>query len=1078
MPRPASLVLLASLLLAAFAPAQQKRPLTHADYDTWKSLQGAVLSDDGVWVAVTIAEQEGEKLLLVRETTGTREHRHAGGRSAAFTTDGRHVVFLIDPSHAEIRKRKLDKLAEQQKNEHERTGGAATPEPSERAGARRGGRRGGTAPSSPTPSNDDDEPKPALGILTLATGELRVIERVKSFRVTQEDAPPFVVYHLEKPLPKPREPATKREGGAEAPSEETGEAPARREPSTRSANAQSTSERATGSRPRRPARERATDPGTKRLQDGTELVLLDLRDGSERRFRSVLAYGLTDERPTLWWNVQSKADAKPAADSDSDSDSHADTDKDSDSDSDANTNPTPPPPTPGLYALDLATGTQRHLLAGPQQVRALTTDRACTRLAFCSNAADWSSEKPRDAVYAWDFVADRALPIVTADTAGLPAGRIPSAAFGLRFCEDGAMLLLGAETPPEPELRKQLPEDKVTLDLWHWRDPLLQPMQAKRQTQLENRAIPCVWSFADARLRALADAEQDMPAFITPDGSRVLLHDQEPYQSELSWDTSYYDVHVVNTADGRREQLVQRLRGRASVSPGGRFVIWFGDEPHYHAYELATRTTHCLSAGIESSVANELHDQPSPARGYGIAGWTTGDASVLLYDRYDLFEVVPGGTSTCVTDGYGRAQQITLRYVRTDPDPDERHIARDAPLLLDATSETTRASGYYEDRLDTVARPRRLIMLDKSFGALRTAKSGQRHVFTLSTFRECPDLWTADARFEGLTRLTDINPQQAGIAWGDAELVRWQSLDGEPLTGVLIKPEGFDPSRRYPMLVHIYERLSQGLHSYRSPAPGTSPNASLYVSNGYLFFLPDIVYEVGQPGDSALKCVVPGVHHLIAQGFVDPERIGISGHSWGGYQTAYLVTRTTLFRAAESGAPVANMTSAYGGIRWSTGMSRMFQYEQTQSRIGATLWDAPLAFIENSPLFELDRVRTPMLILHNDQDGAVPWYQGIELFTALRRLGKEAYLFNYVGEDHGLRRRANQEDWSARMLEFFDHHLKDAPAPRWMREGVPFRDREREKIDRLGPVPAEASAGGGAPGTEGAPEGNGNGNGR
>jgi dipeptidyl aminopeptidase/acylaminoacyl peptidase len=640
---------------------------------------------------------------------------------------------------------------------------------------------------------------------------------------------------------------------------------------------------------------------------------------------------------------------------------------------------------------------------------------------------------------------------------------MPSVEFGLRFCEDGGMLLLGAGELPEPELPKQLPEDKVALDLWHWRDPLLQPMQQKRQGQLRSRGIPIVYSFAERRLRILGDDEIDPPSFATRDGSRLLVHDQDPYQVELSWDTSYHDVLLLNTFDGKRETLVKRLRGRATASPGGRFVCWFDAERDWHAYELATQQTHCLSRGIETGVVNELHDQPSPAGGYGIGGWTEADRSVLIYDRYDVFEVVPGGAVTCVTDGYGRAEQIVLRYVRTDPDPDERFVPADRPLLLSAVAETTRASGYYTDRLGAVERPRRLVMLDKSFGGLLVPKlEPKRRFFTLSTFRDFPDLWTAGEEFAGITRLTRANPQQDSIRWGDAELVRWSSLDGRELSGVLIKPEGFDPARRHPLLVHIYERLSQGLHGYRAPGPGTSPNASWYVSNGYLWFMPDITYEVGHPGESALKCVVPGVHHLLAQGFVDPERIGISGHSWGGYQTAYLVTRTSLFRAAEAGAPVANMTSAYGGIRWSTGMSRMFQYEQTQSRIGATLWHAPWLFIENSPLFELDRVVTPLLILHNDQDGAVPWYQGIELFTALRRLGKEAYLFNYVGEDHGLRRRANQLDWTVRMAEFFDHHLRGRPAPRWMRDGVPFDYREREKLDRIAPQPAEAAGGTGA----------------
>ena len=233
---------------------------------------------------------------------------------------------------------------------------------------------------------------------------------------------------------------------------------------------------------------------------------------------------------------------------------------------------------------------------------------------------------------------------------------------------------------------------------------------------------------------------------------------------------------------------------------------------------------------------------------------------------------------------------------------------------------------------------------------------------------------------------------------------------------------------------------------YVAPQPGTSPNAAYYVSNGYLWFMPDIHYREGYPGDSALKCIVPGVQALVAKGFVKEDGIGAAGHSWGGYQTAYLVTQTDIFKAIESGAPVSNMTSAYGGIRWSSGMSRAFQYEKTQSRIGGSLWEYPMRYVGNSPVFQADKVNTPVLMLHNDQDGAVPWYQGIEYFCALRRLGKEVYLFNYVGEPHGLRKRQNQTDWAMRMQQYFDHHLKGAPAPEWMKHGVPYIEREREKF--------------------------------
>ncbi len=333
-------------------------------------------------------------------------------------------------------------------------------------------------------------------------------------------------------------------------------------------------------------------------------------------------------------------------------------------------------------------------------------------------------------------------------------------------------------------------------------------------------------------------------------------------------------------------------------------------------------------------------------------------------------------------------------------------------------------------------------MMERSFGVPRKADDSDALMFTRQSFQEFPNLWVTDQSFADMHQISDANPQQSEYLWGSAELVHWNSTDGLPLDGILFKPDDFDPSKKYPMMVYFYEKMSNTLHRYRGPIAGSSSiNISFYVSRGYVVFIPDIHYRDGYPGESALNCVVPGVLSVVDQGFVDPERIGVQGHSWGGYQIAYLVTRTNIFTAAEAGAPVANMTSAYGGIRWGTGMSRMFQYERTQSRLGGSLWEARPRYIENSPLFWADKIETPVLMMHNDKDTAVPWYQGIEFFVALRRLGKPVWLLNYNGEPHGLRKYQNKKDWAMRMQQFFDHYLKDAPAPVWLAEGVPAVDK-------------------------------------
>jgi dipeptidyl aminopeptidase/acylaminoacyl peptidase len=442
---------------------------------------------------------------------------------------------------------------------------------------------------------------------------------------------------------------------------------------------------------------------------------------------------------------------------------------------------------------------------------------------------------------------------------------------------------------------------------------------------------------------------------------------------------------------------------------------------------------------------NEEHDTPDTPPAYGSAGFTKDGKWALVYDEFDVWAVAPdGGAAKKLTDG--RGSRLEFRVVRFDPDEEEeRGIDSTKPLLLRAEDTETRDSGFYSLANLETGTPKKLLMGPKNYRALGKAKDADVVMMTATTFHDQPDIQITDMAFRQPKKATDANPQQAGILWGTGELIKYRNDDGAELQAALYKPENFNPNRKYPMMVYIYERLSQNVHSFVRPAPGTSINIAYYVSNGYIVLTPDIVYTTGHPGQSALKCVLPAIEAVVEKGYVNRGSIGIQGHSWGGYQTAYLLTQTNIFHAAEAGAPVVDMISAYNGIRWGTGLPRQFQYEKTQSRIGGTLWEEPLRFIENSPVFQMDRVKTPVLILQNDGDDAVPWYQGIEFFLSLRRLGKEAYLFNYNGEPHGLRRRPDQKDYTVRMQEFFDYLLKDAPKPAWMEKGIPYIEREKEK---------------------------------
>jgi len=445
-------------------------------------------------------------------------------------------------------------------------------------------------------------------------------------------------------------------------------------------------------------------------------------------------------------------------------------------------------------------------------------------------------------------------------------------------------------------------------------------------------------------------------------------------------------------------------------------------------------------------MGEEDNDMPDYAWPYGICGWTKDDHDVLIYDRFDIWKINPAnGALTNFTNGFGRANKLIFRYYRPKSSNDnERFIKDNEPLWLLTQNDDNKQWGYYKKTLSSNKPPAKVVMGGFEYSPLKKAKQGDLFIYTKQNFQHSPDLYlSTDLKKE--IQLSHINPQQNNYNWGTAELVEWTTPKGYHSKGILFKPEDFDPSKKYPMLCYFYEKVSQNLYDYIAPAPTPSRLPITYfVSNGYLVFEPDISYETGHPGPSAVEFVNSGVEMLKKNPWVDGNNIGIQGQSWGGYQVAYLITATDMYKAAWAGAPVANMTSAYGGIRWETGVNRQFQYEKTQSRIGATLWERPDLYIENSPIFHLPKVHTPLVIMSNDNDGAVPWYQGIELFTGLRRLGKPVWLLQYNDEAHNLIHRRNRKDITIREQQYFDYFLKGAPMPVWMDKGVPAVDKGKD----------------------------------
>ncbi|MDM4766347.1 prolyl oligopeptidase family serine peptidase [Pelomonas sp. SE-A7] len=986
------------------APAA-KKPITHDVYAGWRSIQGSALSADGRFAAYALVGQESDGEIVVRQLSDGREWRATRGSSAAaapaqpgeapsraalpllaFSADGRYLAFAIHPSRAEQDKGKKEK------------------------------KRG------------DDAPKPSVGLMDLATGKVETIERVKRFAWPDEGGAQLAVL-LDAPV-------AKKEGAAAA------------------AAAKADSDFADDDQAA-PAAGAAAAAGARRKDAGTELILLDAASGKRTSFKDVADFAWPRNGAWLAYTVSVKdapaAPARPA--------------------SGASAPAEPPKPADnlreGVYVVNLADASARALITGPGSYKQLVTDREGRELAFISNrdalaeqAAAKKEAKGKDAaakkdepetpapykLFFWRSNDAAAQVLVSAGTVGMPAGWGPSEHASLGFSKDGQRLFLGTAELPKAEPKDQ--PEAMKVDLWHYKDPELQSAQKVKAERDKNRSYRAVVHLDGTAPRFVQLAGADMPNLLANDNGRWALGTSElPYRMLQSWDALYYDVYAVDLQTGAKRQIATKQRSQPRLSPGGEYAIGFAPaQKTWFAWRLADGQQFNLTGKIKARFENVERDVVEPADAYGYAGWTENDAAVVLYDQFDLWEVqIATQAARNLTNGFGRKHQLQLRYVPLETeDLESRRLPTDG-LVLSAAHEVNRSTGFYKLPAGG-GEPAKLLHANKLIGGLIKAKKADAVLFTQQSFVEFPDLWQAKLDLAAPSKISNANPQQSQYLWGTQEMMEFTSADGKKLKALVAKPENFDPKKKYPVMVYIYEKMTDNLHRYVPPAPAQNINVSRYVSNGYIVLRPDIVYTIGHPGKSAQNAVLPAVQAIVKAGYADEKRVGIQGHSWGAYQINYLITHSNAFRAAEAGASMANMISGYGGIRWGPGISRAFQYEQQQSRIGGTPWDSANLYIENSPIFQVHKVQTPFLTIHNDDDDAVPWYQAIEFFTALRRLGKEAYWFNYNGEKHGLRERDNMKHFTVHMGEFFDHYLKGAPRPEWMDKPVPYLEKGKRDV--------------------------------
>lgn len=999
------LYLLGGILFFASTATAQKKVLDHSVYDQWKSITERIVSNDGKYIAYTVSPQEGDGDLVIQAPATLYKKVISRGYNASFSADSRYLICKIKPFFAETRQARIKK------------------------------------------KKSDEMPKDSLKICLLGTDSLFQLAQVKNYILPEQDQN-WLAIQFDKPADagkkKPANDSLSKEKDRliklmdsviRKAIDSTGRGLTREEVLKISQEAATALQQAGLDQATLDAD--ADDSNSGGASTGSEVWIYSLNNGQFTRFNQVA--NCTGSKNGRLFALETVRKAKDSSSRNQ------------------------------LLLFNISNQTTDTICSGFNSIKNISFDESGEQLAFVAERD--SSEKALQKFYKlWYFKSGQDSAILLADRniTGIPVGSTISENARLQFSKNGNRLFFGTAPVPPVKDTTLVDFEIARLDIWNYKDEQLQTQQLKQLDNELRRSYSAMIRLADRRMIQLGnDSTEQITLVDEGNADWVLGESDKGNRLEAQWTgRTRYTAWAISLEDGKRTVLFRNRLANALPSPSGKFAIWYDHEArHYITWNQKSGTQQLISKGIAASLTDEENDVPDLPREYGIMGWHEQDQLVYLYDRYDCWRTDPYGLQkpviiTFQQDGRGHLQtgrSVTTSFRFVNLDKDFRYFESGKNYLFSTFNRTNKGSGLVFRMVDNNQYAERIDYPENTSTSRHSiSKNEGTFIFAQENFRQSPDLYAVDLQnsnkvpifnrdgsitgklIPAIKRLSDINPQQQEYNWGTAELFSWKAYTGKSNTGILYKPENFDPKKKYPLICYFYERVSDGLNTYHAPAPTPSRlNISFFVSRGYLVLAPDIHYTTGHPGNDAYNHIVSGARAVVQAGWADSSRIGIQGQSWGGYQVAYLVTKTKLFAAAWAGAPVANMTSAYGGIRWESGLNRQFQYEKQQSRIGATLWEKPQLYLENSPLFHLPKVTTPLAIMHNDADGAVPWYQGIELFTALRRLGKPVWLLNYNGEAHNLVERRNRKDIQIREQQFFDWLLKgEKPAP-WITDGVP-----------------------------------------
>lgn len=626
-----------------------------------------------------------------------------------------------------------------------------------------------------------------------------------------------------------------------------------------------------------------------------------------------------------------------------------------------------------------------------------------------------------------------------------PENSVISEYSNLTWNDANTQLFFGIKAQ-QKEIKKE-DELKANVDVWHWKDERIQSVQIVQAGRDKRSTFSAVLNLNNKAFLQLEN--EDMPSVNTSKKNEWAVGRVDTlYRKDVNLPGGYTDLYSINTKTGAKKLIAKNVYRNMGMSPNGDWAL-FSRDGAVMGYNFNKENQINLTERTGINFSNLDNDKPVEKPTYGVAGWSKDGETLILNHQYDLWTIgMNSNESTNLTQGLGDDENIRFRLIQLDREIENFDLKE--PLLLSAYGEKTKKSGYYE--VIAGNKPKVLLYEDKMIGRAIKAKDADKVIYTAQTFVDFPNYWLSDTSFKRQQKMTDANPQQDNYKWGKRVLVDYTDERGHKLQATLALPADYDPKKKYPMIVYFYEKMSQRHHQYSMPTYDDRPHMSTYASNGYLFLMPDIIFDVGLPGSSALDDVTSAVKEVIKLGYADPAKIGLQGHSWGGYESSFIVTQTDMFAAVVTGAPLTNLISMYNVAYKRSGSLNGPILEWSQGRMGVSPWENMELYRSQSPLHHAKGIKTPFLILHGTADGAVDWNQGLEFYSAARRLKKEVILLSYPDEPHHLGKEANQKDFQIRMEQYFNHFLKDKPAPLWMKSGIDHLDKKR-----IGPKVLEKS---------------------